>query len=233
MSRDETVKAIEAALEHDPEVNLHRHPVRVEHGDVIRLTGTVGDIRAKRRAARLARRAGSGETVVDALRIETGGQRGERELRQAVVETLKQEPAFAESLVLEGGAIPEGAVGDAIAVSVDGTRADLRGSVSTVSRRWLAEVLTWWVPGVADVVNGLEVAEAEGDRDGELADAVRIVLEKDPSVPGRQLDVTVRDGVIRLSGAVDSEEQRRLALLDCWYIPEVAGVEDGLSVRTP
>jgi osmotically-inducible protein OsmY len=233
MSRDETVKSIEAALEHDPEINVHRHPVHVEHRDGIRLAGTVGDIRAKRRAARLARHAGSGETVVDALTVEIGVERGERELRQAVVETLKQEPAFAETLVVEGDAVPGDVDGDAIAIAADGGRVALHGCVGTVSRRWFAEVLAWWVPGVADVVNGLGVGEPEADRDGELADAVRITLEKDPSVPGRQLDVTVRDGVIRLSGAVDSEEQRRLALLDCWYIPEVAGVEDGLAVRTP
>jgi len=71
------------------------------------------------------------------------------------------------------------------------------------------------------------------DHDGEIADAVRLALEKDPSVPRGQIDVTVDHGRVRLAGAVDSEEQSRLAALDCWYVPRVTGVDDGLAVETP
>lgn len=233
MARDATVKAIEAALEHDPDINLHRYPVGIEHDDGIRLHGTVADIRAKRRALQLARAAAGDETVHDELRVEVGVPRGERELRQAVVETLMQEPAFAEARVADADAVPADAGGDVIAVATDGDRVRLDGRVTSLGRLRLAELLTWWVPGVGDVVNRLSAGAAEGDADGELADAVRVALEMDPSLPGRQIDITARDGVVRLAGAVDSDEQRRLALLDCWYIPGVAGVEDGLAVKTP
>jgi osmotically-inducible protein OsmY len=71
------------------------------------------------------------------------------------------------------------------------------------------------------------------DHDGEIADAVRLAPEKDPSVPRGQIDVTVDHERVRLAGAVDSEEQSRLAALDCWYVPRVTGVDDGLAVKTP
>ena len=233
MVRDETVKAIEAALEHDPAINLHRCPLRIEHDDAVRLVGTVEDIRAKRRALMLARQAGGTDAVYDDMRLDTATQRGERELCRAVVDMLKQEPAFAEIHIAEGDPPPDEGALDVIAVAAEGARVHLRGHVASLSRRRLAEVLAWWVPGVGDVVNALHVEPAEQDSDGELADAVRLALEKDPSIPGRQLDITARNGMIRLEGAVDSEEQRRLAILDCWYIPGVHGVEDALSVKTP
>ncbi|MDZ7749083.1 MAG: BON domain-containing protein [Halofilum sp. (in: g-proteobacteria)] len=233
MGRDATVKAIEAALEQDPAINLHSHPVHIEHGDGVRLHGTVADIRAKRRALQQARAAAGTASVDDELRVERAEARGERELRQAVVATLMQEPAFAESRVVDGDAVAAADAGDVIAVAADGARVRLDGHVTSVARRRLAEALAWWVPGVADVVNRLQAAPGEPDGDGELADAIRLVLEKDPSIPARQLEITARAGVIRLAGAVDSEEQRRLALLDCWYVPGVEGVEDELAVKTP
>ncbi len=233
MARDETIKAVQAALEHDPAINLHRYPIQVVHDGGVRLRGTVADVAAKRHAVHVAQRAAGGEGVFDELRVEVGVARGEDELRQAVVDTLKREPAFVEFRIAEGEHEPEADGTDRIAVAVAGARVLLRGSVSSLARWRLAQVLAWWVPGVADVDNRIRVGPGETDSDGELADAVRLALEKDPSLPAGQIDVTVDRGRVRLSGAVDSDEQSRLAALDCWYIPGVVGVDDRLAVKTP
>jgi len=233
MARDETIKVVEAALEHDPEINLHQYPIQVVHDDGVRLRGTVADVAAKRHAVQVAQRAVRERNVWDELQVEVGVARGEDELRQAVVETLKQERAFVESQIVEGEREPDAGVTDRIAVAVNGARVLLRGSVSSLARWRLAQLLTWWVPGVADVDNCIRVEPAETDADGELADAVRLALEKDPSLPAGQIDVTVDHGRVRLSGAVDTDEQSRLAALDCWYIPGVVRVDDELAVKTP
>lgn len=235
MTRDHTIKAIEAALEHDPDINLHRYPIHVVHDGGLRLSGTVADIRAKRRALRLAREAAGTDAILDDLYLDTGEARGEDELRQAVVTTLKQEPAFAEFVIVEGASAPEDVPAgiDRIAVAAAGPRVHLNGRVASLERRRLLEVLTWWVPGVGDVENAVRVAPPETDSDGELADAIRLVLEKDPSIPAHQIGIEARSHAIRLTGAVDNEERRRLAELDCWYVPGVHEVDNALSVKAP
>lgn len=232
MPRDETVKAIEAALERAPEVNLHRDHVRIEHNNALRLAGRVSDIRVKRRALSIAGEAAGGRDIEDALELETAVERKPDELRQAVVETLQQEPVFVETRICEGQA-SSGDTGDALAVETEGARVILRGHVASLGRHRLAEILAWWVPGVADVVNEIRVEPPEEDSDGALVDAVRVALEKDPTVPAGQIDIGAAGGHVTLSGAVDSDEQHRLAELACWYVPGVVGVTDALRVKTP
>ncbi len=70
----------------------------------------------------------------------------------------------------------------------------LSGYVPSLSHKRMAGVIAWWVPGTRDVVNGIEVRPPEEDDDGEIADAVRIALEKDPLVDASAIAVIVRGG---------------------------------------
>ncbi|HSN18516.1 MAG TPA: BON domain-containing protein, partial [Gammaproteobacteria bacterium] len=107
----------------------------------------------------------------------------------------------------------------------------LEGHVRSLSHRRLAEVIAWWVPGSCDVHNHVRVKPAEKDNDDEITDAVLMVLEKDPLLHAESLNVHTKDRTVTLSGAVHSEEQRRMAIYDCWYVPGVHEVHDRMQVQ--
>lgn len=230
---DATSKNILAALEADRDVNLHRYPVRLDVNEMIQLEGEVEDIRAKRKALRLARHAAGRDDVLDELTIARGEARGVDELRQAALETLKAEPAFAEVAIVEGRTAPvEGASRGWIAVDVDGARVVLTGVLGGLVQRRLAEVLCWWLPGTGDVANRIHVEPPEPETDAGLTSAIEVALGKDPSIPDDQIAVGVRQASVRLEGVVTHDEQARLAELDCWYVPGVHAVDNALTVQS-
>lgn len=229
MSGDSIESRIQAALERDPAINLHRYPIRVHHGDAVRLEGTVADIEAKRRAIQIAHRVAGNAGVDDRLRLEVARQRPDDELRQAVLRSLQQEPGFVELQLLEERTAPHSDE-DWIRVSARAGVVLLEGIVGSLSHRRLAEVLSWWTPGTADVDNRLHVQPPEMDSDDEIADVIRMVLEKEPAIDIAQVQIGVQDRVVSLRGLVRSEENRRIAAWDCWYIPGVHDVQNRIEV---
>ena len=95
----------------------------------------------------------------------------------------------------------------------------------------LAGVLAWWVPGSRDVVNGLGVTPPEDDNDGEITDAVRVALEKDPMVNPDQIRVMTHNAVVTLQGQVPTQSERDAAEFDAWYVFGVDKVVNQISVR--
>src|SRR5512139_2469330 len=63
----------------------------------------------------------------------------------------------------------------------------LDGTVPTLVRKRLAGVMAWWVPGVRDVINGIAVEPPEEDGPDQIEEAVRVVLDRDPSVDATQI----------------------------------------------
>ena len=229
MSGDSIESRIRAALEHDPAINLHHYPIDVHQSDAVRLEGTVANIEAKRRAIQIAHRMAGNAGIDDRLRLEVARARPDDELRQAVASTLMQEPGFLELQILEAPAQPQVTENWIRVASHDGV-VMLEGVIDSLSHRRLAEVLCWWTPGTADVDNRLHVQPPERDSDEEIADIIRIVLEKEPAIDVLQLQISVRDRVVSLQGSAQSEENRRVAAWDCWYIPGVHDVENRIAV---
>jgi osmotically-inducible protein OsmY len=91
--------------------------------------------------------------------------------------------------------------------------------------------LAWWVPGSRDVVNGLVVTPDQADNDFEMADAVRLTLEKDPYVNAAQIRVGALDGIVRLQGLVPTESEKEMAEADAWYVFGVDKVQNELEVH--
>jgi osmotically-inducible protein OsmY len=98
----------------------------------------------------------------------------------------------------------------------------LDGQVPSLSHKRLAGVLAWWVPGVRDVVNGIAVEPPQADNDGEITDAVRLVLDKDRFVPAEQIRVRKHQRVVMLECVVLSDSIKKMAEFDAWYIFGVA-----------
>ena len=105
------------------------------------------------------------------------------------------------------------------------------GDVQGLTQKRLAGVLAWWVPGSRDVVNGLAVTPPEVDEVGEIADAVRIALEKNPFVDHSQIRISVRGKKVTLDGLVPTAFEREMAEFDAWYVFGVDEVENRIDVR--
>lgn len=101
----------------------------------------------------------------------------------------------------------------------------------SLSHKRLVGVLAWWTPGCRDVINSLEVDPPEEDNDGEIVDALGLVYEIDPVVRHDQITVSCHGGVVSLSGAVGTEEERRRAEFDAWALFAVDEVVNAIEVR--
>jgi osmotically-inducible protein OsmY len=91
--------------------------------------------------------------------------------------------------------------------------------------------MAWWVPGVRDVVNGIAVEPPEEDGPDMIAEAVRVVLEKDPFVDATQIRVGVRKTLVRLTGLVPTGTEKEAAERDAWCVFGVDNVINEIEVR--
>lgn len=230
MPQKDLVAALLAALEQDPDINLHESPIHVTYHDSLRLEGEVANIIVKRKARRIAMQLSGLTDIEDHLKLRPGERRTGKALLDAVVGALSQEPAFRD-IAVRPGAVTERGPGGRIGVEVQGCVVRLDGQVGSLSHRRLAEVIAWWVPGSCDVHNHVRVQPAEKDNDDEISDAVRMVLEKDPLLHAETLGVHTVNRAVTLAGSVHSDEQRRMAIYDCWYVPGVHEVHDRMQVQ--
>ena len=233
---EEVVGSILAALEREPRVNLHAHPIEVGFADgVATLSGEVGGIAAKKLALELAAAQSPVLGVVDRLRVEPSGRREDGAVRDHVCNAFISEPALdsysVRALVKqEMESVRSLGLKRILEVEVTDGIVTLNGMAESLSHKRLAGVLAWWVPGSRDVVNGIEVSPPMDDNDDEVADAVRLVLEKDPLVNASQVRLRCHDLVVTLDGAVSTENSRMAAEADAWYVFGVNRVVNKLSV---
>jgi osmotically-inducible protein OsmY len=233
------IKRVQALFEDEPRINLHRHPIRlVFAGEDLILEGEAENIAAKKLALELAASVPTVGRIVDRLRVVPAERMSDAEIRDRVYRALLQEPAFSTCAIsarLKGSGetpaeLTPGSSGH-IHVDVENGVVTLNGQVSSLSHKRLAGVLAWWVPGSRDVINGLEETPPEKDSDDEITDAVRLTLEKDPFVKSDQIQVVTTNSVVTLEGVVSSENARRMAEFDAWYVFGVDKVINDLGVR--
>jgi osmotically-inducible protein OsmY len=236
---DPIVKQVRAALESDPRIDIHHHPLRVSvaAGAVV-LEGELESIAARKRALRLAAAVDGVAGVVDRLHVKPSQVRSDGEIRDALSSLLLGESELrdcAMRVFAKGRAetlrdVPTQRAG-AIDLAIEEGIVTLEGTVISLSHKRLVGVLAWWTPGVRDVINSLDVVPPEEDNDGEVIDALGLVYEIDPVVRHDQVTVACHDGVVKLSGAVGTEEERRRAELDAWALFAVDDVVNELEVR--
>ena len=232
--------ALAAALEQDERIGVHQYPInaRIEDEALV-LEGTLGDIAAKRIAGRIAHHVAGTIPIIDRLRISATDAGDDGALRDEVINMFTKEPAFSEYTVRvarDGGfETVHQADNDenrVIEARIADSSVTLEGRVGSLTHRRLAEVLIWWTAGCEIVRNHLKVVPAEEENDGELSDAIRIVLEKDPFVHADQLSINTHDSKVTLNGYVASSEEKHLALMDIWYSPGVHEVVDRVEARS-
>lgn len=230
------LEQVQAALQRETRYGVNNSPVQLAlHERSLVLSGAFPDIRAKRLAAHLAGRAAPGLEIIDHLSV-TSAVHEEGTLRSEVVRALSTEPVFSEVTLRlhrdgETELLCQGSGEGYIDIRVEEGTVRLTGQVGSLSHRRLAEVLCWWCLGCERVDNLLEVVPAESDNDGEVSDALRLAMEKDPLVHAEQIAIRVHDGSVTLQGYVPSEEEKRLAELDAWYTPGVCEVVNDVEAE--
>jgi osmotically-inducible protein OsmY len=237
----ELVAAVRAALERCPEVNIHDSSIAFTvHDGVLVMTGEVPDIIARRVAHLTAVRVLGVERVQDELCVTPAVRHSDAEIAGFLERLLMQESAFRDyqKIVIAGVSVQQAGTGNAprdqtIRASVRDAVVTLEGAVGSLTHRRLADVLAWWTPGVCGVRNFLHVVPDEQDTDAEVTDALRIILEKRPSLDAAAIEVRVKDRRVTLEGVVASEAQRRVAEESAWFVLGVHDVDNRLQVRAP
>jgi osmotically-inducible protein OsmY len=174
--------------------------------------------------------------LVDRLHVIPSTHMGDGMILDAVRDALLQEPGLQNCTIrVKHGATwetvrnvtvtPHGV----IHVSVTDGVVLLEDHVTSLIQKRLASVLVWWVPGIRDVINGMEVVPLQEDSDEEIAKAVRLVLEKDRFVNAERIRVTVKQAVVTLEGDATSAPQEEMAELDAWYVFGVDKVDNRLA----
>jgi len=233
-----TTSQVHAALEREPRINIHRHPLKIGAADgTVTLEGEVADVAAKKLALALAASVRGVRGVIDRVRVAPGERRGDGAVRDSAARLLLEQPELRRcSLNLRTNEkmvvlrrVERDAIGD-IEISVTDGVILLEGHVISQSHLRYAGALAWWTPGRRDVINALEVRPAYEDRDDEVVEVMRLVLEADPQLDADQIRTNCSDKVVILEGSVPTEEQKRRAELDAWSLFAIKGVVNRLQV---
>jgi hyperosmotically inducible protein len=83
---------------------------------------------------------------------------------------------------------------------------------------------------LATSVTSIAVAD-DAAKDAALTERVKTALAGDSASAARDIEVETRDGVVQLSGFVDSEDQRTAALMRARSVQGVQEVRNDLSLR--
>jgi osmotically-inducible protein OsmY len=224
-----------------PYFNLDK--IAVEPDGTLALEGEVASLAEKRLAILRAAQASGIARIADRIRLRSAAPVGDKEMRARLREVLATDSDFADLdlredvaagiLATEFKPVAGAAAGPRgrIDIEVEKGVIILNGSVPTLVRKRLAGALAWRIAGARDVINGLVVEPPEEDGPDRLEEAVRVVLERDPSFDAAQIKVGVRHRIVRLTGVLRSEEARQAAVNDAWSIFGVDDVLDEIGVR--
>lgn len=174
--------------------------------------------------------------IVDRLRVKPAEGMSDGQIRDHLRDALLRESTLADCDLREWIKGESRAVrtlerpAGFISIRVENGVVTWDGDVPGLSRKRLAGVLAWWVPGSVDVVNGIGVTPPQEDNEGEIAEALRLVLEMDPFVDANKIRVDVKGAVVTLTGAVPSTSEREMAEYDAWYVFAVDRVVNRLQV---
>jgi osmotically-inducible protein OsmY len=166
-------------------------------GGVLTLKGSVASRLAKERAVAVAQIVRGVRAIID---------------RVTVAEAPR--PDYAMEFMAAGALAADPAVaGETIGAHAHAGVVRLSGNVDSIAARRIAESDVLALPGVTEVVDDLAVAAVRRP-DARIESAVRRVMRDDPWLEDARVQVSVRDGVVRIEGIVNSGAERSRAEAD-------------------
>jgi len=207
--------AVEDELIMDQAVPFHLIDVATTDG-VVTLSGSVDNILAKERAARIARMVKGVRTVVNQVEVDPPLLRTDSQIRDDVEDALRTDPAT-DSYEVN--------------VEVQDSVVTLSGTVDSLQEKELSETVAMGVKGVKRANNKIMVSWPETRPDEEIKVEVEKALEWDAFVDHALIDVNVQNEKVLLSGIVGSAAEKDTAYWTA-YVAGVKTVDDsGLKVK--
>jgi osmotically-inducible protein OsmY len=214
------------ALLQDPATDSYEVQVEASNGKV-NLTGSVDSWQEKQLSGFVAKGVKGVKELENNISIDYKLERSDFEIKNDIIQTLRNDLRIDDEMV---------------DVEVKNGKVNLSGIVGSANEKALASSLAW-TSGVNDVeAKDLEVQNwARNDdlrtekyvtkSDDEIRDAVKDAFLYDPRVYSFNPDVTVRNGVVTLSGEVDNLKAKRAATQDARNVVGVFRVKNFLKVR--
>ena len=214
MSNEELRFDVEQELFWEPRVDNAAIAVATDDGDVT-LRGTVGSFREKRAAANAAKRV-YGVTSVDnelSVRLLDESRRDDADVRGAVLQALMLDVAVPSSI---DASVKDGLV-------------TLTGMAPFNYQRVEAEFVAGNVPGVIGVDDQVELTIGD-PTPADVRQSIKKAFKRDASLDAETLSIDTLDGIVTLSGHVDSWVEHDAAVNAAWAAPGVQAVEDEIVV---
>jgi osmotically-inducible protein OsmY len=215
MSNDELRIAVEEELRWEPRIDSEAIGVNADDG-VVKLRGTVGSLRSRFEAKKAAERVYGVKSVDDQLQVKILGakSRDDADLRGLVLQAL--------------------ALNSEIPSSVDATAVNgvvtLSGVVSHHFEREEAEAVASKVSGVTSIDDQITIVPP-GPSVHDVKHSIKKALERSAKLDAADLSVESSQGIVTLSGVVDSWANHDAAVAAAWAAPGVRHVEDQISVE--
>lgn len=121
-----------------------------------------------------------------------------------------------------------------VEVIISGNTVELRGTVPNYAAKMAAENDTYQVPGVTKVVNYLDIkfpSDVKMPGDQELSKTVESMLSWDSRISSTHIRVSTAQGIVSLSGEVNSYWEKHLATGIARSAGGVVEVINNLSIR--
>jgi osmotically-inducible protein OsmY len=204
--------AIESDLFVDEFIPSNLINVHVSDG-IVTLTGNLGNILAAERTVRIAESIRGVKSVIDKIDI-LPVFRTDKKIRRDAVTALLNNPAI--SLYNIGVAVKDGEVSSS-------------GTVDTWAEKRIAGESLMAVKGIKNVSNNIGIQKDQKRSDGEIRAEIIKLLKYSPYLYDENIDVTVRDNLVKLSGTVGSARESSMIETKA-YVKGVKGVDNDLKV---
>ncbi len=180
----------------DPRIEILDPSVNVKNGTAS-LRGSVSTLQAKRSAEQDAKNTIGVFRVKNFLKVRPTEPRTDQETVEDIRAAVTRDP-FLERMGLS--------------VSVFNGVAYLTGAVDNTFQKTHAENLVSQTPGVVEVLNRLRVPSIHQDKDDrEILEDIQDELWWSPFIDSETINVTVNDGLVTLTGTVNSWREKKIA----------------------
>ncbi|MFP4111923.1 MAG: BON domain-containing protein [Candidatus Woesearchaeota archaeon] len=220
MPTDEDLKKnIVDQLYWDDRVDASNVMVDVENR-IVTLKGTVPSIRAKNAAYNDSLLISGIRMVDDKLDVNylKGINTGDEDIKRDINDVLLWDPDI-----------------DSTKIDVDVLNGivTLKGSVDSYWKKILAENSTENIIGVRDVINEIAIVPTENWSDEKISENIMNALDRNIYTDPQEVDITVTDGNVDISGKVPNPVVRREVIDVTLFTPGVLAVNDNnLEVAT-
>lgn len=205
-------QAVLRQLEWEPEVSHDQIGLGVTEG-VITLSGQVDTYSEKIAAERTVKRVFGVKAIANDLQVKPPGVRTDTEIAANAVRTLESHVS-----------VPA----DQITVAVRDGWVTLEGSVDSIFQKEAAESAVQYLGGVRGIAN--QIAVLSKTSSAAVSEKIEEALRRNAEVEARRIKIETLNGVVTLSGTVDSWTEKEEAERAARSAPGVTKVENHIVI---